>query len=182
MTLSSYFRRIIAGGDVVGRDKVTHNHFPAPRQLDLLSEAYKKEVETGSEISYIIEELQHYRTNNAEIRDLTEKLSDAGFSCLIEEAEVLKELIAKLIIKYQNYKSAQKIIVYLLSEIESIFNSRVKPKLISVSSESEVKCILRDHIQGEVQDKLGENVLEIFNRQIDGMVYFLTGNCHVEWS
>ncbi|MEV9940775.1 ABC-three component system protein [Escherichia coli] len=29
--------------------------------------------------------------------------------------------------------------------------------------------------------KLGINALEIYNRQLRGMVFFLTGNCHLEW-
>jgi hypothetical protein len=181
MTIGSFFRNIIAGGDVVGRDKITNNNLPHPRQLDLLSEEFKKEVESNSESLEIIDELQHYRTKNYEVRGLEEKLADAGFGCILDEAEELKELISKLIIKYQNYKSAQKIITYLLSDVESIFNSKVKPKLSSIESESEVKEVLRDYIQKEIQDKLGENVLEIFNRHINGMVFFLTGNCHLEW-
>lgn len=183
MTIGSFFRNIIASGDVVGRDKITNNNGfpPHPRQLDLLSEAFKTEVKNNSKCNSIINELQHYKTKTHEVRGLEEKLADAGFSCILEEGEELKELVAKIIVEYQNYRSAQKIITYLLSDIESIFNARVKPKLASAASEAEVKEILREQIQNEIQDKLGENVLEIFNRQINGMVFFLTGNCHLEW-
>jgi uncharacterized membrane-anchored protein YjiN (DUF445 family) len=148
------FKNILAGEDVVGRDKITNNNLPHPRQLDRLSESYKKEIEENQTTSSIIDELKHYRTKDPSVRDLEEKLSSAGFGFLIEDAEELKEIIAKLIVKNQHYRSAQKIIIQQLFRI---------------------------FLEQEIQDKLGENVLEIFNRQIIGMVFFLTGNCHIEW-
>jgi uncharacterized membrane-anchored protein YjiN (DUF445 family) len=123
------FKNIFAGGDFVGRDKVTNNNLPHPRQLDRLSASYKKEVADNNTTLNIIEELQHYRTKDPNVRDLEQKLSAAGFSFLIEDAEELKEVIAKLIIKNQHYRSAQKIITFLLADVESIFNATIKPKL-----------------------------------------------------
>lgn len=182
MSILSRFRNIVAGGDVVGGNKITNNNLPSPRQLDLLSEAFKKEVANNITTTVIMDELHHYRNKKSEVRDLSQKLSESGFDYLLNEAEELKEVVAKLIIKNQHYNSAQKIITFLLADIESIFNAKIKPKLNSVNSEVQLKNILREHIEQEIQDKLGENVLEIFNRQINGMVFFLTGNCHLEWT
>jgi hypothetical protein len=175
------FKNILAGGDVVGRDKITNNNLPHPRQLDRLSESYKKEIEENQTTSSIIDELKHYRTKDPSVRDLEEKLSSAGFGFLIEDAEELKEIIAKLIVKNQHYRSAQKIITFLLADIESIFNAKIKPKLSSDTTHEDIQQLFRIFLEQEIQDKLGENVLEIFNRQIIGMVFFLTGNCHIEW-
>ena len=72
-------------------------------------------------------------------------------------------------------------ITYLLAEVESIFNSKIKEQLITVKDESALKLLFRTQLEQEIQCHLGENVLEIYNRQINGMVYFLTGNCHLEW-
>lgn len=181
MSYFSRFKNIWAGGDVVGRDKIVNNVLPHPRQLDLLSECYKDEVANNKITNEIIEELHHYSTEKTDDKDLSKRLTDAGFSYLIEEAEELKQLVAMLIVKYQHYKSAQKIITYLLAEVESIFNSKIKCKLSSVEQEWQVKEIFRDYLELEIQSKLGENVLNIFNRQINGMVFFLTGNGHLEW-
>jgi hypothetical protein len=182
MSMFSWFRNVFASGDVVGRDKITNNVLPHPRQLDLLSEKFRDEVASNSTTTEIIDELHHYNSSVSDDRDLTKILTEAGFGYLIDEAEELKQLIAMLIVKYQHYKSAQKIITYLLAEVESVFNATIKPKLPSVESESELKCILREFLVIEIQDKLGDNVLDIFNRQINGMVFFLTGNCHLEWN
>ncbi|MCF5760560.1 hypothetical protein K3H45_11735 [Aeromonas veronii] len=176
----SWLRNITAGGDVVGRDKIT-NILPAPTQMDLLSQRYVQE-KSNQELTYeIIDELTHYSNEKYDIRDLTEKLQDAGFSYVIETGEQLKEEVSKLIIRNQHYKSAQKIITYLLAEVESIFNAKIKSELLTVKEECALKLLFRTHLEKEIQIHLGENVLEIYNRQINGMVYFLTGNCHLEW-
>jgi len=176
----SWLRNITAGGDVIGRDKIT-NILPAPTQMDLLSQKYVEE-KSNQQVTYvIIDELTHYSNKKYDIRDLTEKLEDAGFGYLIEVGEELKEEVSKLIIRNQHYKSAQKIITYLLAEVESIFNANIKSKLLDVREETALKLLFRTHLEKEIQVHLGDNVLEIFNRQINGMVYFLTGNCHLEW-
>ncbi|SFX54773.1 hypothetical protein SAMN02745752_02031 [Marinospirillum alkaliphilum DSM 21637] len=149
--------------------------------MDLLSQKYVEE-KTNQEVTYlIIDELNHYNNKKYDIRDLAEKLEDAGFGYLIEVGEELKEEVSKLIIRNQHYKSAQKIITYLLAEVESIFNANIKSKLLGVREEAVVRLLFRTHLEKEIQAHLGDNVLEIFNRQINGMVYFLTGNCHLEW-
>jgi hypothetical protein len=176
----SWLKNITAGGDVVGRDKIT-NILPAPTQMDLLSQRYVEEKSNQELTHVIIDELTHYSNEKYDIRDLTEKLQEAGFAYVIETGEQLKEEVSKLIIRNQHYKSAQKIITYLLAEVESIFNAKIKRKLLTVKEESALKLLFRTHLEQEIQTHLGENVLEIYNRQINGMVYFLTGNCHLEW-
>ncbi len=176
----NWLRNITAGGDVVGRDKIT-NILPTPTQMDLLSQKYVEE-KSNQQVTYvIIDELTHYSNENYDIRDLTEKLEDAGFGYLVDAGEELKEEVSKLIIRNQHYKSAQKIITYLLAEVESIFNANIKNRLFDVREEAALKLLFRTHLEKEIQAHLGDNVLEIFNRQINGMVYFLTGNCHLEW-
>lgn len=181
MKVLSRINKVVAGGDVVGGDKIINNNLPSPRQLDLLSDNFKKELANNITTAIVIDELHHYRNQKSEVRNLSQKLSEAGFDYLLEEGEYLKEVVAKLIIKYQHYKSAQKIITFLLADVESIFNTKIKPKLNSVDSEAQLRNIFREHLEKEIQEKLGDNVLEIFNRQINGMVFFLTGNCHLEW-
>ena len=149
--------------------------------MDLLSQKYVEETSNQQVTYVIIDELTHYSNEKYDIRDLTEKLEDAGFGYLIEVGEELKEEVSKLIIRNQHYKSAQKIITYLLAEVESIFNANIRSKLLDIREEAALKLLFRTHLEKEIQAHLGDNVLEIFNRQINGMVYFLTGNCHLEW-
>lgn len=166
-------------GDLVGRDQ--YKILPKPSQIDIHNENYKLEREGNKTTNEVMAKLNHYSSSLDNLRNLETKLKDAGFDYLIDEALELKQSISKLIMKYQNYKSAQKIITLILSDIVSIFNAKIKPKLKNIVEESEIKCIFLEDLENELQDKLGENVLDIFNEELQGMAYFLTGNCHIEW-
>ncbi len=179
--MSPSFENITAGRDFVGNDKIDNHILPKPTQIDKLNELYKQEIIDDNKITTVIDELHHYNSNTKCKKDLSTILCEAGFEYIIDEAIELKELISKMIIKHQNYRSAQKIITYILSEVESIFISKIKPKLPTIKDEIRLKKILRIYLENEIKDQLGENVLEIYNRQINGMMYFLTGNCHIQW-
>lgn len=171
---------ITAGGDVTGRDKIT-NILPKPTQMDILNKKYEEEVSNNIENDNLIDELQHYSCSMHTERTLSTKLTSAGFEYILEEAEDLKELISKIIVKHQNFKSAQKIITLLLANIESTFNTSIKPRLANIEDEHILKQILKDHLEDVILEQLGSNVLEIYHRHIRGMAFFLTGNCHIEW-
>ena len=179
----SWFKNINAGGDVTGRDKLTtiNNILPPPTQIDRLNELYNEERNSHSQVKEVIDELEHYSSSRHSDRDLSIKLESAGFEYLIDEAEEFKELISKVILKQQNYKSAQKIIAFLLADIQSIFNTTMKPKIQNINDETRIREIIKEYLEDEISNKLGDNVLELYNRQIKGMMYFLTGNCHIEW-
>jgi hypothetical protein len=171
---------ITAGGDVTGRDKIT-NILPKPTQMDILNQKYEEEVTNSIENNYLIDELQHYSCSLHTERTLSTKLSSAGFEFVLEEAEELKELISKIIVKHQNFKSAQKIITLLLANVESTFNINIKPRLKNIEDEQILKQILKEHLEDVILEQLGSNVLEIYQRHVRGMTFFLTGNCHIEW-
>ena len=166
------------GRDFIGRDQI---NLPTPSQIDKHNENYKNEIANNKITTEINSRLNHYSSNVDNLRDLRTKLTEAGFEYLIDEALELKQDVTKLIIKHQNYKSAQKIITIMLSNVESIFNAKIKPKLSEASQMHEIKCIFLEELENELQDKLGENVLDIYNKELQGMTYFLTGNCHIEW-
>jgi len=180
--MSESFKDITAGGDVTGRDKYTINNIlPSPTQIDKLNELYNQEINQNPQFENLIDELEHYSSSRHSNRDLSSKLESAGFEYLIDEAEEFKESISKIIIKQQNYKSAQKIITFLLADTQSIFNNTMKPKIKNINDETMVREIIKEYLEDKISDGLGENVLELYNRQIKGMMYFLTGNCHIEW-
>lgn len=167
-------------GDIVGGNKTIIN-YASQTQIEALTQNYEKEVQAGSQVQGFIDELTHYKSAKSDIRNLSVKFTEAGYVSLIDDGEELKELVSKLIIKHQNYRSAQKIITLLLAEAESIFNCEIKPKLTPEMTVADVNKLIRDHLVVRVNEMLGGNVLEIFNRQINGMIFFLTGNCHLEW-
>lgn len=168
-------------GPFAGRDMINQNILPKPTQMDLLVDVYKSEVENGTEVESLIDELMHYNTQKYEIRNLETKLTEVNLEELVKEAEELKQLISMLILKNQNYRSAQKIITLLLDEVATIFNSKIKPCINCDTTKLVAEQLISQHLESGIKEHLGQNVLDIYNRQIKGMLYFLTGNCHLEW-
>lgn len=150
-------------------------------QFDIHNENYKKELANEETTNEIIDKLNHYTSNLNNLRDLKTKLTEAGFDYLVDEALELKQDTTKLIVKNQNYKSAQKIITLLLSNVKSTFNAKIKPKLNNISQSEQLEVLFLEEIENELENKLGENVLDIYNEELRGMTFFLTGNCHIEW-
>ncbi|PKB87699.1 hypothetical protein A8A01_25180 [Ewingella americana] len=172
-------KNVLINGDFVGRDKIVN--MAEPTQLMLLQEEYKAEFKNNETCNEFIDELNHFNTKRTEIRDLEEKLTSAGYEGFIEIGIELKQLVSMLIVKNQHYKSAQKIIAYLLSDIHSIFIAKIKPQLKDKITDDQVLRLFHLHIESVINQKLGINALDIYNRQLQGMIYFLTGNCHLEW-
>jgi hypothetical protein len=149
--------------------------------MDLLVDVYKEEVKNGAEVDSLIDELLHYNSRKYEIRNLETKLAEVNLDELVAEAEELKQLISMLIMKNQNFKSAQKMIALLLDEVASVFNGKIKQHITCGVTKLVAEQLIAQHLEAEIRKNLGENVLYIYNRQIKGMLYFLTGNCHLEW-
>jgi hypothetical protein len=42
-------------------------------------------------------------------------------------------------------------------------------------------ALVQSQIISPVSELLGENVLDIYPDELSGMLYFLTGNCHIRW-
>ncbi|MFX4277325.1 ABC-three component system protein [Aliarcobacter butzleri] len=178
-SINNHLDNVEIDGDFIGRDKKII--LPTPTQIDKHNENYKNEFKNNETSDEIIDKLNHYKSNIHNLRNLQIKLTNAGFEYLIDEALELKQEVSKLIIKHQNYKSAQQIILWVLSKVESIFKAKIKPKLKNIKDEHEIRVIFLEELENELEDKLGENVLHIYNQEIQGMAYFLTGNCHIEW-
>jgi hypothetical protein len=47
---------------------------------------------------------------------------------------------------------------------------------------TEIKRAVQHEIIDPIEAMLGENVLDLYADEINGMLYFLTGNCHIRWT
>ena len=79
------------------------------------------------------------------------------------------------------YESAQKIYAYLLGEVWNRFNLLVVPGIKEGGSKLEVDELIQDKVIGPVLDLIPENVFDLYPPHITGMLFFLTGTCHVKW-
>ena len=122
------------------------------------------------------------RTSREKLIGLEKKLEAGNRIEDIDFAQDVKEAFYRKIKRTENYASAQEIYAYLLSEVCSRFVDHVYPCIIEGKSKSEVNFLIAKFVFEPIQCMLGENILKIFRTDIEGMLYFLTDNCHIKWS
>ena len=178
------------GGDQAGRDvnkPITVINQAAPRTPEMmlrLIEEFKRAYEDDIIVTTIIDKLEHYKASidsAEEIQGLEGKLEDGGFHNLIPYAQKMKEAFFKKLMKYEHYEPAQKIYAYVLACIYSNFINSVTPHILNGDSYEVIFQAIKDNIITSLEDRLGENVLELYADEINGALYFLTGNCHIKW-
>lgn len=149
-------------------------------------EKLNKEVASDERYEGVMESLKLYLTRLDGI-DAPTKLEDGGF----KEFEIIdairkKDKFAKRLQLNRFYESAQWIDSQLFAKIKMNFETFVLPVINSGAT--------KDEILKEVVIKVVEPVLDIINIEgendeflnynaddIFGMVYYLTGQCHLNW-
>lgn len=150
-------------------------------------EKLKQEVEKDQKFDDFIDDLKYYRTK-LDGRSMPEKLKDGGFS----EKEVLKATYRKLqyskkLEKNKLYESAQKIDLELFALINYNFETYIDPLVEAKTPKNDIKIVLREKVILPIFEIINiEGKDDVFlNYTVDdilGMVYFLTGKCHLNWA
>ena len=180
---------INSSGDVVGGDKIVIQDVnitsvlnPATDYMIELIKRFKAESNSDEKINKIVENLNHYSTNLDEetVYDLEYKLNAGNRGFEFNRAVLLKERITKKIKLNENSEAAQEIYAYLLSQICSDFHLHIYP-LLKTHTISQINLLIDEKVIKPAVFILGENVLKLLKEDINGMIYFLTGNCHIKW-
>jgi hypothetical protein len=149
-------------------------------------EKLNKEVASDTRYEGTMESLKYYLTKLDGI-DMPTKLVDGGFNeNEIIEATRQKEKYAKQLELNKFYQSAQWIDSQLFAKIKMDFRAFVEPLINNGAS--------KDDILKEVVIKVVQPILDLINNEgendeilnynaedIYGMVYYLTGKCHINW-
>jgi hypothetical protein len=149
-------------------------------------EKLNNEVASDERYEGIMESLKYYLTRLDGI-DAPTKLEDGGF----KESEVIaamqkKEKFAKRLQLNRFYESAQWIDSQLFAKIKMNFETFVLPLVNDSSSKEQImrEVVIRVvepvleliNIEGENDEVLNYNADDIF-----GMIFYLTGQCHLNW-
>ena len=174
-----------AGGDIVGRDKIVHNH-PAPVKnpsiVEQLLLRLQQEIDDNKQVRDTIETLRQYykKKSHDGVKGLEEKLRHSGRAHEIFYALEKKEQFSKLLEKWSLYASAQEIFVHLLAKAEHEFTMYVLPQ-ISVLKEHEINAIIDAKIVDPITNECGTTVFEMNHGVAMGMLYWLAEQCFVRW-
>ena len=134
-----------------------------------------------------IDDLLLYTTKLDGTKGLEEKLQDGGFQKMfIQKAIIQKEMYAKRATKYECYPAAQEIILSLFARIKNEFDVRIYPMIIKGADVPSIMQEVHKQIVSPILQMIetnGENDQSLyFNMDhIYGMIYYLTGMCHLNW-
>ena len=135
----------------------------------------------------VIDELLMYTTKLDGTKGLEEKLQDGGFQKMfIQKAIIQKEMYAKRATKYECYPAAQEIILSLFARIKNEFDVRIYPMIIKGEDVPSIMQEIHKQIVSPILQMIemnGANDQSLyFNMDhIYGMIYYLTGMCHLNW-
>jgi hypothetical protein len=184
---------INAGRDNAGRDirheTTIHNYNGRSaawvNKLVELSRKYLEEREQNlGGYRPLIDKLEHYSTlaeDEVDVIGLQKKLELGGYSSIYGFAVKTKEMFVKHLTKHQFSEAAQKMYAILLVETYACFEQHVYPSIVAGVPMPQVMRIVEEHVYAYLEEKLGDNVLDLYKDEICGMLFFLTGNCHVKW-
>lgn len=144
------------------------------------------EINNDIRLQKKLDDIKRYRTKLPHTIGLEAKLKDGGFSqSAIDKARRLKMYFAKKSTRFQYYESAQLIDSYLFAKLCQRFDTYILPNI-----ESHPLCDIRQMVYEKVVlpiiDEINAN--GSYDRQlcyneddIYGMLYYLTGKCHINW-
>ncbi|WP_297224230.1 ABC-three component system protein [uncultured Prevotella sp.] len=144
------------------------------------------EINNDIRLQKKLDDIKRYHTKLPHTIGLEAKLKDGGFSqSAIDKARRLKMYFAKKSTRFQYYESAQLIDSYLFAKLCQRFDTYILPNI-----ESHPLCDIRQMVYEKVVlpiiDEINAN--GSYNRQlcyneddIYGMLYYLTGKCHINW-
>ena len=137
----------------------------------------------SQELVDIIEDLTEYITAHPsrEIIGLKKKLENGDRSDLLGNAILFKNKFARRVAKSQMSLTEQKVYVQILSHILISFNQFIRPKILEKSPTSEIDGLVFSHIIEPAHKAIIDFDSTVTKEFILGMLFFLTGKCHLVW-
>lgn len=169
---------------VVGGDDNSCNYHFQKSKLATLFEKLKDKFEDGDTIQQISDDLQRYKDNRDRF-SLEQKLEDAGRQHLLDDFMWFKDQYYRKLTKYQFFEPAQEIHSFILGIVLERFTSIIYPKIRDNHPEREILKAISNEITTPIvnliQTEGCDDVMGLSAVEIEGMIHFLTGKCHIKW-
>lgn len=175
-------------GKLVGRDDNSTNFITSYERsmyLEKLYEEFQKEKETCPELKEMCADLDYLNSQveNDKVIGLEEKLKSGGRERILDYATRMKEKFhKKLMLTSQYSNAAQDVNVYILSKVQRGFMMDVYTLICNNESGEKIDAMIEEKIIKPVKAELGINLFKYDEGDIMGMIFFLTGNCHIKWT
>lgn len=151
--------------------------------LKALIKTHEQLKEDSPEYLYVLEELQS-KIREVESRDivgLESKLEAADRLIYLDQARMSSQKASKMISKFQHVKSYQIIFIHILSLILTRFNSHILPLLRNGGDDITINSAINSTIIEPLYQEVTMAGGYVTSDLVEGMLYFLTEKCHVEW-
>lgn len=185
----SQTKNVVSGDQAAGdinKNKIAFNYGYQPgarSEITALIEKFR--TERGGDVKFeaTIKKLEHFQSQAPDepVLTLEEKLEKGGCLDQLRFAQRTKELFSKKLVEFQYSESAQRIHALLLAEVYSRFHRLVAPLIYQGADINAINHAVQVDIIDPVRCMLEDNVLELYSDEINGMLFFLTGNCHIRW-
>ncbi|MGK0307262.1 MAG: hypothetical protein ACI8RP_000213 [Urechidicola sp.] len=154
-------------------------------KLSVLFDKLNSEFNDDDQISHIIKDLESY-TIDTDVIGLEEKIKNGGREKYTTKLSWLKQEYRKKLERFKNYPSAQKIHTLILADVLFKFSIHIEPLLEKGPTEEEIRKAVSIHIVEPVYKVIDEegcdDIMGLNKTDIHGMVYYLTGKCHIKWN
>ncbi len=175
----------IHGGVRVGDETNYYINLPPPDPTAITRALAKFQElsENDEDFQWFVERLDFFTNQRTQspVIGLEQKLINGGREDLLEVAIERKDFFVKCLMKSQLNQRRQGVFLYILQKISFAFEEHVRP-LIKKGAPNEVidSVILNGIVDAIYREVMAED-LTVDQYMISGMLYFLTGKCHLIW-
>ncbi len=147
----------------------------------------REEFDNDVRLQRKLDDIKRYHTRLPHTIGLERKLLDGGFSSdAIDRARRKKQYYAKKATRYQYYESAQRIDSHLFAIVCNRFDNYVFPLIQQSQPLQDINRAVYEQVILPVMQELNDNgaddsCLCYTQDDIFGMLYYLTGKCHINW-
>ncbi|MGM0542591.1 MAG: ABC-three component system protein [Pseudomonadota bacterium] len=168
------------------QDEAQHigdNNFVSLTHLETAIEQIKKACRGDEKLVDLIEDLTELITKHPdrEIVGLEKKLENGGRNDLFKRARRLKNKFSRRVAKNQMSIAEQQIYIQILSAINTTWYSSINPKIIDGATNDEIDKLIYEEIIKPIHQAIVRFDTTVTSETVNGMLYFLTGKCHLVW-
>lgn len=164
--------------------KIENHYYGTTTRLSLLFDKLNDAFNDDSQITIIIDDLNRYMIKQDQI-GLDEKLINGNKAHLIMRAKWLKQEYFKKLSRFQFFEPAQQIHSFILGVVLEKFMNIINPMLSQNAPDAEVMEAISTKIITPILAIIeidGRNdIMGLSSTEIQGMIYYLTGRCHISW-
>lgn len=168
------------------KDSAKHigdNNFAPLTSLETAIEQIKKKWDRDEKLVDLIEELADYITEHPDraIIGLEKKLEQGERIDLFSRARWLKNKFARRVAKNQMSITEQYVYTQILSAINTAWFQNIHPSIVSGAKNHEIDRLIHEELIKPIHQAIVRFDCTITTETVSGMVYFLTGKCHLVW-